>query len=120
MSVFGHTQPLQAISGSFIAAAASANQALTDLAGEGLHGYLTRLKLIPRVIGAGANTISLLDKSGGTVRWKLDLAAALVVGVPIDVVFETPVRTADVNGQFFITTTGALFTWGISYNGYIK
>lgn len=119
MSAFGHRMPLKATGGSVVIAANTANQALTDAAGDGLHGHMTRLKLICRAVGSGAHTLSLLDKSAGNVLWKLDLAAALTVGQVIDVIFDYPHRTQDANGQFFITTTVAGYTWDASCNGFI-
>lgn len=109
--------PLMATGGGMALTAAGANQAFT-VALAGKYGFMTGLWLVPTALVAVANSITLLDASGGNILWNMPLLTGLPIGTMVQVKFENPLRTAAAGGQFYMTTAGAALTWSVGCNGY--
>ncbi len=111
--------PLQSPNGSVALAAATADQAISEAPGSGIHGYLTSVTAICTVAGgAGVCTLTILDGPGGTPLWRLNLAAKPTANQEFKRTFEMPPRTRSSNGQFVATTSGTDTTWDVTVNGY--
>lgn len=109
---------LKAVGGSKALAAATADQVITDVAGTGKYGYLSRFTLTCVATAAVATTVVLKDAASGAVLWRLVLATAPAVNTMYTIEFPHVPRTAALNGVFVMDTTGAAVTWDVSVNGY--
>jgi hypothetical protein len=112
-----HVQPLMGTGGGLAIAAATANQAFT-VAVAGKFAFMTSFWFVPTALAAVANTITILDSSGGAALWNMPLLTGLAVGTMVQVKLDVPIRTLAAGGQFFISTTGAALTWAGGCNGY--
>lgn len=114
-------QPLMAVGGSFLAAAATANQTLTTTLASNF-GYMTDILLTVDIVLTAAATVLILDASGGTTRYQLQFPATAwpVKHTQFPFHFTVPIRTAAAGAAFFVTTTGATGTWTIQCNGYFS
>lgn len=112
-----NVQPLLATGGGIAILAATANQAFTP-AVAGKFAYMTDVWFINTFSAAVANTISILDSSGGATLFNVPLLTGIAIGQIIQFKFSVPFRTLAAGGQFFISTTGAAVTWAGGCNGY--
>ena len=111
-----YQQPLIAVGGTLaIGNAATNTVATTTLASN--FGYITDILVICQVVGAGAQTFTLLDASSGTQRWGFNTVAP-AVGFSAAFHFSCPIRAAAASAAFYITTTGTGATWSVSANGF--